>query len=319
MTRLFDALQELLEAGKTAVTATVTACEGATPRSPGATMLVAAGMPALGTVGGGQAEYYAAQQAEKMILPGSPAAFTASYECLSAEELHSMGKEAGGEITVLFLRWSAQQLPLARMVRAALTANADASLRISYRPESWYGELTGTAVTFSAPGVFCMKLAEAGLCYVFGGGHVSQALVPLLSGIDFTCVVLDERPEFANPAVFPAAAKTYSGSLPFLAKEANFGRGDLVIIMTRGHQGDYEVLTEALRSPAWYIGMVGSHRKMEATFRRLREDGFSERELARIVTPIGLDIDAETPNEIAVSVAAQLIRCRAAHRCNITQ
>ena len=84
--------------------------------------------------------------------------------------------------------------------------------------------------------------------------------------------------------------------------------------MTRGHQGDYEVLCEALRSPVWYLGMVGSRRKMQATFLRLREDGFSDADLARIDTPIGLAIDAETPNEIAVSITAQLIGLRAARR-----
>ena len=93
-----------------------------------------------------------------------------------------------------------------------------------------------------------------------------------------------------------------------------FSAGDSVIIMTRGHQGDYEVLCEALRSPVWYLGMVGSHRKTEATLERLRQDGFSESDRQRIVTPIGLAIDAETPAEIAVSIAAQLIQKRAARR-----
>lgn len=158
-----------------------------------------------------------------------------------------------------------------------------------------------------------MKLQEGGRCYVFGGGHVSQALVPLLSGVDFCCVVLDERPDYATPALFPTA-EARCGPLPALAAAIPFTTGDSVIIMTRGHQGDYEVLCEALRSPVWYIGMVGSHRKMEATLRRLREDGFTDADLSRIVTPIGLAIDAETPAEIAVSITAQLIQRRAARR-----
>ena len=74
------------------------------------------------------------------------------------------------------------------------------------------------------------------------------------------------------------------------------------------------MLCEALRSPVWYIGMVGSHRKMEATFRRLREDGFTESDLQRITTPIGLAIEAETPAEIAISITAQLIQERAKKR-----
>ena len=150
---------------------------------------------------------------------------------------------------------------------------------------------------------------------MFGGGHVSQALVPLLSGVDFCCVVLDERPDYATHALFPTA-EARCGPLPALAAAIPFTTGDSVIIMTRGHQGDYEVLCEALRSPVWYIGMVGSHRKMEATFRRLREDGFTDADLSRIVTPIGLAIDAETPAEIAVSITAQLIQRPAVKQLN---
>lgn len=314
MTKLFSTLQSVLESGRPAVTAVVTQGRGSTPRSPGAMMLVSEGNPVLGTVGGGQAEYYAARQAQALFAPNSPSYLAHTYQCLSAEELQKMGKEYGGEVDILFLRWDKMRLPLVGRVLAALSANEDSSLRLTLSGGSWEGAVTEEAVTYSTTGAFCMQLAEAGLCYIFGGGHVSHALVPLLSQVDFPCVVLDERPEYTSPEVFPTAVKRYSGNLPFLAGEAHLGPGDCVIIMTRGHQGDYEVLTEALRSPVWYIGMVGSRRKMEATFQRLAEDGFSPEEIARVVTPIGLEIEAETPNEIAVSVAAQLIQRRAQHR-----
>ena len=298
-----------LRQGSPAVTAIVTGCRGATPRSPGA-LLVLTAETALGTVGGGQAEHDIIGPAMEMLRGGAPVQ-QGWHQCLSAQELRHMGQEFGGEEEILLLRWEPRDLPLAEALLSAMGQNADCSLRLEYDKVHWRGTLLPIAEAHTAPGCFTLKLQEGGRCYVFGGGHVSQALVPLLSGVDFCCVVLDERPDYATPALFPTA-EARCGPLPALAAAIPFTTGDSVIIMTRGHQGDYEVLCEALRSPVWYIGMVGSHRKMEATFRRLREDGFTDADLSRIVTPIGLAIDAETPAEIAVSITAQLIQRRAA-------
>ena len=296
-----------LRQGSSAVTAIVTGCRGATPRSPGA-LLVLTAETALGTVGGGQAEHDIIGPAMEMLRGGAPVQ-QGWHQCLSAQELRHMGQEFGGEEEILLLRWEPRELPLAEALLSAMGQNADCSLHLEYDKVHWRGTLLPIAEAHTAPGCFTLKLQEGGRCYVFGGGHVSQALVPLLSGVDFCCVVLDERPDYATPALFPTA-EARCGPLPALAAAIPFTTGDSVIIMTRGHQGDYEVLCEALRSPVWYIGMVGSHRKMEATFRWLREDGFTDADLSRIVTPIGLAIDAETPAEIAVSITAQLIQRR---------
>ena len=313
MKQRIQTLCDALRGGRPAVTAVVTACRGATPRAPGA-LLVLTPTTAAGTVGGGQAEHDILAPAREMLTDAACPVRQSWHQCLSAEELTHMGPEAGGEEQILLLRWGPDRLPLAEALLCALLQNKDCSLQITYDERDWQGELLPEARTAFSPGCFTMKLQEGGLCYIFGGGHVSQALAPLLAGVDFSCVVLDERPEYASPALFPTAAETRCGSLPALAAAIPFAPGDAVIIMTRGHQGDYEVLCEALRSPVWYLGMVGSRRKMQATFLRLREDGFSDADLARIDTPIGLAIDAETPNEIAVSIAAKLIQLRAARR-----
>ena len=314
MTKLFSALCSALQEGNPAVTVAVIAGRGSVPRAPGAIMLVRSGAPNLGTVGGGQAEYDAAGDALRLLTAGGPDVLVREYQCLSRSELAAMGEAAGGVVTLLFLLWRPERLPLAEAVCPALTENRDRSLLISYNEVGWTGKLTDKALTFAEQGVFSLKLAEAGLCYVFGGGHVSAALVPLLSSVGFSCAVLDERPDYASKERFPTAEQVLTGNLPFLASEIHLGRGDSVLIMTRGHQGDYEVLCLALRSPAWYIGMVGSRRKTEATLKRLREDGFSEEDLGRITTPVGLAIEAETPAEIAVSITAELIQKRALHR-----
>ena len=318
MKELFTALYDALGTGQNAVTVVVTACRGSTPRSPGAMMLVRPHAPALGTVGGGQAEYDAALAAKKMLAEGAPHYSEQTHECLSAEELARMGKASGGEVTLLYLLWQPERLPLVQQILAALLAGEDATLQFCCPSAGWEGALASGIREETQPGRFAMKLCEGGRCYIFGGGHVSHALVPLLGSVGFSCVVLDERPEYANQSVFPTAAETLCGELPRLARGIPFGSGDSILIMTRGHQGDYAVLCEALRSPVWYLGMVGSRRKMEATFDLLRSDGFTAEDLARVVTPIGLSIDAETPQEIAVSIAAQMIQKRAAYRRIVT-
>ena len=147
------------------------------------------------------------------------------------------------------------------------------------------------------------------LLVVFGGGHVAQALVPVLAAAEFRCVVLEDRPEFADKAHFPAAAQVRL--YPAGAPDAPLTGQDFVCIMTHGHHADLECEAFALRSPARYIGVMGSRRKTESVNARLRAMGFGEADFRRVHTPIGLAIGAQTPGEIAVSIAAELIAVRA--------
>ena len=192
-----------LRGGQPAVTALVTGCRGATPRAPGA-LLVLTAESAAGTVGGGQAEHDILAPARAMLGGGLPVQLD-WHQCLSAEELRHMGQEYGGEEEILLLRWTPRDLPLAEQMALAMEQNADCTLRIEYDKTGWRGTLLPEAVTAAEEGCFTLKLREGGRCYVFGGGHVSQALVPLLGSVDFACVVLDERPDYASPIVFPTA------------------------------------------------------------------------------------------------------------------
>ena len=155
------------------------------------------------------------------------------------------------------------------------------------------------------------QLLPPGRVYIFGGGHVSQALVPVLKAVDFRCVVLEDREDFCRPELFPGAEETrlIQNDDPTAYREIT--AEDYVVVMIRGHKDDLTVQAQALKTPARYIGVIGSRRKTAAVFAKLREMGYTDNDLARITTPIGLDIKAETPAEIAVSVAAQLILIRA--------
>ena len=163
-------------------------------------------------------------------------------------------------------------------------------------------------------GWFALPAVRGGKVYIFGGGHVSQALVPAIAAVGFRPVVYDDRPEFADPALFPRAEAALCGPFTALSEQVCVTPDDYVVIMTRGHQADYEVLTQTLRSGAKYIGCIGSKKKLSICRDRLLAAGFTAEEYARVHAPIGLAIGAETPEEIAVSVTAEMIAVRAGYK-----
>ena len=147
--------------------------------------------------------------------------------------------------------------------------------------------------------------------YIFGGGHVGYHLARMahLAGFEYT--VIDERPEFANKERFPEAAECLVDSPEKMAAELSFGDNDYVVIVTPGHAHDYEILRQVIRKPARYLGLIGSKVKRREIYDKLKQnDGLAEKELQRVHCPIGLPINAETPEEIAVSILAELIKVR---------
>ena len=152
---------------------------------------------------------------------------------------------------------------------------------------------------------------QSGCVYVFGGGHVAQELVPVISHVGFRVVVYEDRENFARPELFQGVHHTILGSFERISEHITIHENDYAVIMTRGHQSDYEVLRQVLRTQAAYIGVIGSRQKIAATTKRLLEDGISEQDIARLHTPIGLPIKGETPAEIAISIAAEMILFRA--------
>ena len=154
---------------------------------------------------------------------------------------------------------------------------------------------------------------------IFGGGHVSRELVVLCSRLDFPVTVLDDRPEFANAERFPNAEVLVPPTLAEADAEAclrklRIDQEDGIVIVTRGHAHDRDVLAAALRTNAGYIGMIGSKSKRAAVYASLRETGVSSERLESVYSPIGLAIGADTPQEIAVSIAAELIQWRRRQR-----
>jgi len=150
--------------------------------------------------------------------------------------------------------------------------------------------------------------------FIFGGGHVSQALDPVLRSVDFRTVILDDRAEFAGRGLFPAADEVIRiDSYEDAFADISVDEESYIVIVTHGHMGDYAVLHRAVDLPHAYIGMIGSRRKTAVLFDRLREDGIPEDVISKIYAPVGEKIYAETPAEIAVSIAAEMIKVRSGH------
>ena len=160
-------------------------------------------------------------------------------------------------------------------------------------------------------GIYVEPLCHAGSVYIFGGGHVGRALVPVLATVGFRVVMYDNREELAKKENYPMASEVIFGSFSDISGKVALTANDYAVVMTPGHQADYEILSQVLGSDATYIGCIGSRTKVAKTRERLKCDGYTEEDIARVHAPIGLPILAETPEEIAISIAAEMIEHRA--------
>ena len=149
---------------------------------------------------------------------------------------------------------------------------------------------------------------------IFGGGHCSQALVPILNTVGFRVTVMDNRPEYASRELFPGAEAVICGDFRKLSEHLVLSESDYVVIMTNGHSFDYEVERQVLENPPCYVGAIGSQHKKEFVNGKLREAGIAESVIQQVHCPIGTAIRAVTPEEIAISIAGEMILERARMR-----
>jgi len=154
------------------------------------------------------------------------------------------------------------------------------------------------------------SVARRATVFVFGAGHLAAEIIPLAARVHFRTVVIDDRPMFANEERFPDADEVVVAEFDQVFDTLSLGPEAYVVIVTRGHLHDMSVLEQSLRTDAAYVGMVGSRAKLGKIYATLEEQGFSRERLAEIHAPIGLDIGAKSPEEIAVSVVSELIKVR---------
>jgi Xanthine and CO dehydrogenases maturation factor, XdhC/CoxF family len=324
---------EQLEKGKDMALTTLIAGIGSTPRGAGTHMWASSDGSSGGTIGGGMVEHKASLKAVEALEHKT--SILQEYN-LGSNDAASIGMICGGSVAAYCQYIShkdAKTLDLFKQMKEALGEDEKAwfILDITETSEWKMGLYTEKSGLFGLD--ICevkemlknkageMKVGErcyyiepiikAGIVYVFGGGHVSQALVPVLTNLDFTCVVFDDREEFANAKRFPSAKETHVGEFTNIGNYINITKHDYVIVMTKGHKGDYDVQAHALSKKPFYIGVMGSKAKLGNNAKILMEKGFTKEEIDKCHMPIGLAIHAETPEELAISVAGELIMLRA--------
>lgn len=343
---LFDDIVCLLEAGERVVSTVILSRSGSAPRVAGTRMFVRSDGSILGTIGGGILEARVVETAREVFSDGKSRVrrFT-----LASDEAGNTGMICGGAIQVLislldpadtgcppFYRaaaeayrtrkrgWMVMEVPredtAAFAVRQGLLCG-DGSASGCLEPEALESIVALAAagapdVVSHGDGVYLVEpLCHQGTVFIFGAGHVSQKLAPLAKFVGFRTVVVDDRAEFANRERFPDADEILvPASFESAMTGLDLDVDAFVVLVTRGHAHDRMLLGKALRTGAGYIGMIGSRRKRDGVYESLRREGFKDENFERVHSPVGLDIGAESPEEIAVSIVAELIRERAGKR-----
>lgn len=335
MKKLFEIMDRELKAGNDLTMVSVTATSGSTPRGSGARMIVGKQGRIYGTIGGGAVEYTSEQKALEVLE--NKKSYNHSY-MLRKNEIQDLGMVCGGDVSCHFQYISPEDTNVREAVDYALelydrgvdiwiitdvTEGAESGLAVYCREtgvkgmdveEEFLTGLTDEAINveFNGRNLCAEQINNSQKVYIFGGGHVAQELVPALSRVKFNCIVIEDREEFAKRELFECVTETRivdMNDLDSVCKEIT--ANDYVCVMTRGHANDLEVEKHVLKTDARYIGVIGSRRKIESVNAKLREAGYTDDDIARITTPIGLEILAETPAEIAVSITGQLIYERA--------
>jgi xanthine dehydrogenase accessory factor len=343
MREILNNVLDALEGGEGFALVTLIGERGSTPRAAGAQMLVRTDGSIAGTIGGGLLEATMMGQAREVIVQrrSRVTSMALSGRSIEAEEMI-----CGGQAHVLIAYVSGGDPLLSAVCRGLADAVSDrrrvwmftvlarsrADTYVSYCLLGEAGDTIGESPCEPAElrklvgriGVHSVAALDDGrevhmesvdpptLAVICGAGHVSQALAPIAESAGFQAVVLDDRPEFASRERFPQAARVVVlPSFEDVFSEVELDERCYVIIVTRGHKHDYSVLAQALRSRAGYIGLMASKSKFRRVREALEEQGFSPDEIARVHSPVGLAIGAETPAELAVSIVAEMIQVRA--------
>jgi xanthine dehydrogenase accessory factor len=332
MRHILHPLIQALKQGLPVVMGAIVRIAGSAPRTPGARIMVLADGTLFGSVGGGALEGVCQAKAQELFRNSS--SFAELNFNLNAEATAKEGMHCGGSATVLLQLVEPDQLELFQQLHddalrglqpMLLTTlphnglpprlmyfdpghnNLPAGLREDILRKS---RRTPFLILHAGEEIFVDPLVHPGVVHLVGAGHVAMATAHLASFSGFEVVVMDDRPEFASAARYPAAREVLVLDT-FERCIHDLGKNDYVIIVTRSHLHDKEVLAQALDTGAGYIGMIGSRRKRDAIYEALLQEGFTEADLGRVHCPIGLSIGADTPEEIGLSIVAELVQVRA--------
>lgn len=307
MKSFFLQLKKEIEKGNDTEIVVITDMSGSAPRGVGAMMLVDKDGLVFGTIGGGPAENQSIEMAKEHIsLKKSSTYDFRLYE----NNISDIGAVCGGDIAIFLQFVDSSDNRWIDFIDGAI-------LKIDKRiPDTICFDLKGDISKLLnkqsrqyeySEDKFNLPLIIHERAFVFGAGHCSKALVPILSSVGFSVTVMDDRKELLKEDNFPTAENLVIDNYNKAGEILDIGNEDYVVIMTAGHKADYILEEQLIRKNPAYIGVIGSRSKIGVVNEKLRNDGITEEQIKTVHTPIGLDIHSVTPEEVAVSIAAEMI------------
>ena len=332
--KVLQRIADELAAGRAAELCLLTAVEGSSPRKPGACLAAFADGTFVGTVGGGALERLVLKDAASNLAAGRSE--QRAYTMDGAQS--TTGMICGGGATVCHLLLEPAALPVIEAVRAARARGADcclvvdtahaaltatcvvdasgspATYPLSGAPAPLAPDVLSQALAQAEPtflgGHFALPLAAEGSVYIVGCGHVGQALVPVLASLGLNVTVVDDRPALLEAASIPAGVNTLCIPYAEFSQAVSLTLRDYVIVCTSSHATDLAMVRQALAAHPSFVGCLGSKKKAAFIRGKLAEYGLSADDMAQLHMPVGIPLGDETPAEIAISIAAQLIMHR---------
>jgi xanthine dehydrogenase accessory factor len=308
MTAYYLQLAQALQQGA-AVLATVTQVQGSVPREVGAKMVICADARIFNTIGGGAGEAKVIAQALQILQTGKKQFVEVD---LSGTRHRQTEGVCGGKMQVWLERWSGERaIALLEQVLQILQTGKAAQLVVPFSADQYPYLLEGDAIAPSLEQAYVERLQLPPTLLIVGAGHVGEQLAKVANLIGFRVLVQDDRPAWANSERYPQAATIFNQAIASVLDQLT-GYSDLYItLVTRGYQHDLEALKILLQQQSYqYLGMIGSQKRVVRVYQELQQSGISPECFKTIHAPIGLDIGALTPEEIAISIGAELIQVR---------
>ncbi len=328
---IYRIIEEHLNKGKKGILATVIKRIGSAPRDTGAKMFIDEDRKSYGTVGGGRLENDAFEEAVSIMGKGMTKVLQIR---MNATEVADDGMLCGGNVDILLEPVEERYMELYKAASLSIDKGKKAFIITRFKDNIFSKTFIGYDNSIIGDPISDIEseylqrysnernpqlidntviepLLRYSPLYIFGAGHVSQYLSRIAKIVDFYTIVIDDRPEFANEERFFHADEILVENFENVFEKLQFTGTEYAVIVTRGHQYDAFVLEEVLKRDFKYVGMIGSKRKVRIIMENLRKKGYSEDVLKRVHAPIGIEINAETPQEIAVSIVAELIQERA--------
>lgn len=352
---MFDLLQEAYEraqAGKDSIFACISAKAGSSPRNAGSSMLVGSEGLLGGTIGGGKIEFCALQHAQTCLAQrrGDQIRYN-----LTDSEASNTGMACGGQNDVHFTFISAKDELIMKALKQAVLLYEETSYRydsylcLDLHESDRLGlslihnkEIVGSLERALSPqqqeklieylqphehdelitypldeerSLLFLQLKQHYRLLIFGGGHVARALTKVFSQLEFEVRLYEDRPEFAQSKDFAPGTQAEVMDMNLVGTLAT-SSSDYICILTRGHRFDFLVAEQLLKKPHAYMGCIGSRTKAAKMRAHLAEAGFTDQEIQSIFCPIGLQLGNHTPEEIAISIAAQILQHKALGYCD---